>query len=440
MKNQSKLIVTCLMSLCGLGCYAQSEMGNIYTLDELYRTAEENSRRIQVSNTAAAAASEAVQVARASRLPDLNVSLSASYIGDGWLSDRHYRHGMNVDMPHFGNNFALTAAQPLYAGGAISSGIRLAELGEQMAGLDVQKNRQEVRLLLTDHYLNLYQLRNQAEVLRQNITRTQELIRNMESRYEEGAALRTDITRYELQLENLKLSLTKVEDAARILNHQLVTTLQLPDSTIVLPDTTMLDTALPEIVSEQQWQEQAAAGNAGLQQASLARDISRQQLKIERSALLPKVVLVAEDHLDGPILVEVPTINKNFNYWFVGLGIQYNISSLYKNNRNVRQARLNTRKAEEEHALASEQIENAVQAQYTAYLTAFTELRTREKNLQLAEENYAVVSQRYDNELALLTELLDADDMKLSAELNLVNARIDLLNNYYHLRYLTHSL
>ena len=42
----------------------------------------------------------------------------------------------------------------VYAGGAIRSGIRMAELGEKMAELDVEKNRQEVRFLLTGYYLD----------------------------------------------------------------------------------------------------------------------------------------------------------------------------------------------------------------------------------------------------------------------------------------------
>jgi outer membrane protein TolC len=42
--------------------------------------------------------------------------------------------------------------------------------------------------------------------------------------------------------------------------------------------------------------------------------------------------------------------------------------------------------------------------------------------------------------LALLTELLDADNMKLTAELDLVNARVDLIGSYYQLRYITNSL
>ena len=50
----------------------------------------------------------------------------------------------------------------IYAGGAIRSGIEMAKLGHQLAELDVEKNRQEVRFLLTGYYLDLYKLQNQS--------------------------------------------------------------------------------------------------------------------------------------------------------------------------------------------------------------------------------------------------------------------------------------
>ena len=52
---------------------------------------------------------------------------------------------MEIDMPHFGNNFALEAQQVIYAGGAISSGIKQAEMSKLLAELDLQKNVQEIR-------------------------------------------------------------------------------------------------------------------------------------------------------------------------------------------------------------------------------------------------------------------------------------------------------
>lgn len=73
-------------------------------------------------------------------------------------------------------------------------------------------------------------------------------------------------------------------------------------------------------------------------------------------------------------------------------------------------------------------------------MTSFTDLRTREKSVELADENYAVINNRYENGLALLTEMLDAGSMKLSADLALENARINVVYNYYKMKYLTNTL
>lgn len=118
-------------------------------------------------------------------------------------------------MPHFSNNFALEAQQVIYAGGAINSGIALAELGQKMSELDWQKNRQEIRFLLTGYYLDLYKLSNQMQVLQKNLDLTEQVIRNMKVRRTQGTALKNDIIRYELQKETLKLQLAKFKMLAK---------------------------------------------------------------------------------------------------------------------------------------------------------------------------------------------------------------------------------
>ncbi len=425
--------------LCSQGLFAQTLDRRVLGIDEMFRLADENSQSIQTYKTGREAADEALKAAKSQRLPDIGASLSFSYLGDGYIWDRDFKNGQNIPMPHFGNNFALEAQQVIYAGGAINSSIALAELGQQMAALDWQKNRQEIRFLLTGYYLDLYKLNNQLQVLQKNLDLTEQVIRNMESRRTQGTALKNDITRYELQKETLKLQLAKVQDARKIMNHQLVTTLHLPAGTEIVPDSTLLDKEV-KALAENDWQMMASQSNAGLQQAQLAMKMSEQKVKLERSGLLPKIALVAGEHLDGPITIEVPVLDNNFNYWYVGVGIKYNLSSLFKNNRKVRQAKLNARRAQEEYSLAQEQVENGVQANYVNFLTSFTDLRTQEKSVELANQNYNVTSNRYKNDLALLTDMLDASNMKLSADLGLVNARINLIYSYYKMKYITHTL
>ena len=437
MSKKKRLIgLLCITVLCSQGLCAQTrQMG----IEELFRLADEQSKSIQTYRTGKEAAEEALKAAKAQRLPDVNMSLSASYWGNGKLWDRDFGNAMTIDMPHFGNNFALEAQQVVYAGGAISSGIRQAELGKLLAELDLQKNVQEIRFLLVGHYLNLYKLDNQIRVLQKNMELTDEVIANMKARREQGTVLKNDITRYELQKEQLNLQLTRVEDARKIVNHQLVTTLHLPEDTEIAPDTSLLDRQILTL-TEEDWQDMAEANNIFLKQAQATIQLNEQKVKQERSERLPHISIVAAEHLDGPITIEVPVLDNNFNYWYIGIGVKYNLSSLFKNNRKLKQARLNVRQAQEQRQLAQEQIENAVQEGYVNFLTAFTDLRTQENSVRLADENYHVTDNRYKNEMALLTDMLDASNMKLTADLGLVDARINILYNYYKMKYITHTL
>lgn len=437
MSKKKRLIgLLCATVLCSQGLYAQSLLMGI---DELLRLADAQSKSIQTYRTGTEAAGEALKAAKAQRLPDVNVSLSASYLGDGKIWNRDFGNAMTVDMPHFGNNFAIEAQQVIYAGGAISSGIRQAELGKQLAELDLQKDIQEVRFLLIGHYLNLYKLDNHIKVLQDNIRLTDEVIADMKARREQGTVLKNDITRYELQKEQLNLQLTRAMDARTTANFRLITTLHLPEGTEIKPDTTMLEQQI-QTLTENEWQDMARANNILLKQTQTAIQLNEQKVKQERAERLPHISIVAADHLDGPVTIEVPALDNNFNYWYIGVGIKYNLSSLFKSNNRLRRARLNVRQAQENHQLAQEKIKNDVQEGYVNFMTSFTDLRTQEKSLKLADENYNVTDNRYKNGMALLTDMLDASNMKLNAGMELVNARINILYNYYKMKYITHTL
>lgn len=405
-----RLMALCCAALCSQMTFAQPR---VIGIDELFRLAEEQSMSIRSFESGAAAAAEGVRAARAERLPDVGVTVSASFLGDGRLWDRSFGEGMKVDIPHFGNNFALEAQQVVYAGGAVRSGIRMAELEQRDAETSLERNRQDICFLLLGHYLNLYKADNRIRVLRENLALTEQVLETMRARREQGTVLQNDITRYELRREQLRLELQRAEDTGTILNHRLVTALHLPEGTEIRPDTALLQTGI---------------------------GMSDEAVRLQRSERLPKVSLMAADHLDGPITIEVPVLNNIFNYWYVGVGIRYNIASLFKSGRRIRQAELYARRARESYDLECERVDNAVQESYVNLMTAEADLRTQQKSVELADENYAVVSNRYANDLALLTDMLDAGNTKLEADLALVEARINLIYDYYRMKYVTHTL
>lgn len=66
------------------------------------------------------------------------------------------------------------------------------------------------------------------------------LVKEIQAAFQQGTALKSDITRYELQLQSLELGLTSTRNRIKVLNRQLTTTIGLDPETVILPDTTVL--------------------------------------------------------------------------------------------------------------------------------------------------------------------------------------------------------
>lgn len=251
--------------------------------------------------------------------------------------------------PHWGNSFTAQVSQVIYAGGAIRSGIDMAKLGQQLAELDVEKDRQEVRFLLTGYYLDLCKLQNQSQVIAKNIELTETVIEQMKARREQGTVLKNDITRYELQLQSLVLAKTQVDDAQKIIRHQIGTAIHLPegeDFEVEEPSYDDDNDAL-RYDDEESWQQAATENNIDIRQASLATEMSEQKVKNTRAASLPSVAVVAENNLFGPYTNDLIPKNANANVWFAGIGVKYNLSSIWKNKHDIRKARHENAQARE---------------------------------------------------------------------------------------------
>lgn len=402
------------------------------TLEEIFESAEANSAQLRPSFTAQAEAAREISVARAGRLPEISASLSLSYIGDGFTTARNFSDSRKAPIPHLGTGLSLDITQPVYTGGAVSGAIDLAGLKSTASRYATELRRDNIRFRLTGFYLDIYKYTNLRSVVSANIASARKVLQEMEARYAQGTALRNDITRYELLVSNLELSLVRINNTIDILNASLVSTAGLPQGTVIVPDTTILARSLP-VEGADWWQAEAQVNSPELALARTGVDISRKAEAIVRSERLPKIGLKAGWSMDGPILVEVPPINRNLGYWYVGVGVSYNISSLYKSNKALSRSRLASIRAEEELEAARENVSLAVTSDHIRYLEAYEELKSRRKSVELAETNYRTVATRYSEGMALVTDMLDAADSRLDAQQQLVNARIDIIYYYYKL-------
>lgn len=431
-----------LRLLAGLLCAALLSDGvcsygqTVVTLEEIFESAEAGSAQLRPSLTAQEEARREISVAHSGRLPDISASMSVSYIGDGFTTKRNFSDYQKAPIPHLGTGLSLNISQPVYTGGAVTGAIELAGLKSTAARYAFEFRRDNIRFQLTGLYLDIYKYTNLGRVVESNTASARKVLAEMKARYEQGTALKNDITRYELLVSDLELEQVRIKNTIEILNNNLVTVAGLPEGSAVVPDSAILLKSLP-VQGEDWWQQEAVVSSPSLSLARNSVDICRKAETIVRAERMPKIGIQAGWTMDGPIHVEIPPVNRNLGYWYVGVGVSYNLSSLYKSNKSLARSRAATRKAMDELDAAEENVSMAVRTDHVRYLEAYETLKTRRKGVELAMRNYHTVATRYAEGMALVTDMLDAANARLDAEQQLVNARIDIIYYYYKLLFTT---
>ncbi len=96
--------------------------------------------------------------------------------------------------------------------------------------------------------------------------------------------------------------------------------------------------------------------------------------------------------------------------------------------------------SQQQQKVVVESLDNQVQQAWTLWQQTYADLDTQKKSVELARQNYEVVNERYLNQLALITDMLDASNIRLNAELQEVDARINIVYAYYKLKFIAGTI
>lgn len=405
------------------------------TIDELFQRVEQSNVEVKAAKKDVNISQQQERIAEAKRLPDIGLEAGVKYLGDATILDRNFTNAERAPMPHLGNSLSVTLYQPLYAGGEIKAGIQKSKYQTQIASTDLKIVTDDIKIAVLECYLNLLKNRNLLNVYDENIRLTQELLSEMKVRSQQGIVLSNDVTRYELNLSNLKYDRSTVSNAVDHLNYNLLVYLDLKQGTTIEPNLDPTSISLPA-VSLAQWK-QEAEGSPKMKRMDLAYSQSKTEEKLALSKMRPTVGITAGNNLEGPITICMPVLDNNLNDWWVGVKFSFNLSSLYKEKHSLNAARIKTAKVVDDRDAQKRTIDRQVDQVYKAYQEACEQIETQKKNVELAQENYRIVKQRYGADLSLLTDMLDASTAKLDAEVRLVNARVDAVFYYYQLKYIS---
>lgn len=425
-----KTIIAVLVTTISINtAFAQTERK--ISVEELFALTKENHPNLAVSKADITIAKQKVEVAKNAQLPSINAGVQAYYLGDVNIIDKDFSNSTRVDMPHFGNTFSVDASQLIWKGGLVQNSIKAQSLQEELTELNYQANEQSIKLLVLGYYLDLYKLINQKKVYQQNIQLAVQRLDNINKYYNQGMVTRNDVIRGELQLSNLNLALQVIENNRQILNKQLTTALGLADTTEILPDDTLLEN-MPNVTFLENYRQDVQNHPTVLmtQKAVNIYEISEKITKAER---LPSLSAFAGNRLARPITTSTPPLDMYTNGWSAGLSLNFNIDALYKTPKKIKQVKFEKDKAIAQANEVQQMIDVAVNAAYIKYNEAITQNNTLGTNKNLADENYRIMNSKYNNQLAILLDLIDASNQKLDAELQFANSEINIIYAYYKL-------
>src|SRR5690606_400967 len=401
------------------------------TVPELFELVKKNHPTLKVSASEIDIAAQNVNVAKNQFLPEISTGIQGYYLGDTQIIDKDFSNTTRVDMPHFGNKFSVEARQLIWKGGVVQNAVEIQNLKKDLSELSYESNELNIKLISLSYYLDLFKLYNQEKVYHKNIELAEQRLENINKFYNQGMVTRNDVIRGELQLSNLKLALQVVQNNQKILNKQLTVALGLDENTVIIPDETTVSNSLEVGPLTAYYNE--LGNHPTIKQTEKAIDMYSISEKISRSEMMPSLSAFAGNTLQRPITTSNPALDMYTNGWSAGLSLNFNIDALFKAPKKIQLNRLEKERAIRQSNEVSEMMKIAVNAAYIKYNEALTQNNTLKVNKNLTAENYRIMESKYNNQLAILLDLIDASNAKLDVELQYVNSEINIVFAYYKL-------
>jgi outer membrane protein len=430
--NVKMTCTAALLAIAAPGAWGQTPKERTYSINELIDLAISNNQALKLSAASVEVSQQRVLVAKTQQFPNVSASASAFYLGDATIYDANLSKKATVPMPHFGNSLTLQASQLIFKGNAVRNAIGAADLQQQLAALSLEKNKQDIKLLVASYYLELFRLRNQHIIYQKNIELSEVRLKNISKMHQQGLVTQNDVIRTRLLISNLNQACSQLQNNIDILNRQLTMATGLPADAAIVPDTTILANR-PNLESLEQYQSEAAAGGFDIKLSEKSVQIAERSLAIAKADRMPTLSLYAANSLQRPITTSTPVLDMYSNGWQVGATVSFNLASLYNAPRSIKLSNLQLVQSQQNVVLQQQNTELAVHAAYLKHLDALKQQETATVNLQLAQENYKTMEKKYLNQLALLLDMLDATNAKLDAELQDTNTQIGIVFTYYKL-------
>ncbi len=397
------------------------------SLQEAIQLSVDNSKSLKVSQAKIDQATAELSEAKLRQYPDLKVS--GSYLrvnqpnvdmkvklGSGSGEGSGQTSEIKVDQVVYG---MATASVPLFSGLRIRSGIESAKYLKKAAELDALKDKDELVQNTIAAYYNLYKAQAAVNLVEENLKQAQQRVKDFSNLEKNGLMARNDLLKAQLQESNIELTLVDAQNNRNIANFNMNLMLGLSENTELKLDDKELGRTY-KIESLEAWESKAIDHRADYQALQQRQEASRSGVKAAKGEYYPSLALTG-----GYVAADIPNFLTVTNALNVGVGLSYNVASLYKNGAKVKQAKAQQEQLRWSAMQLNDGIRMEVYQAYQNYLESVKKIEVYRKAVEQANENYRITKNKYDNALVNTTDLLDADVAQLQAGLNYEFAKAD---------------
>ena len=411
------------------------------SFDECIQTALTNSTAVVKGANAVELSGAQVLAAHGQFLPDAVVGGAFTYTGGTNL--------LTVTLPTLVNSqrtnitYQVVSSINLYNGYSNRASLKAALLNKEMAELSLARAQQQIKLDVSQTFLQVLLDRQIVEFAKQNYQTSQQRENQLKELVTVGRRPQSDLYQQEAQTS---LDLQFLTNAANKLNNDKIILLQRlridPSGIYEFADLTIDESPLGEgYTDEQVLIDKALAQRVDLKSSQRSQDIALWNIKKYRSGYLPRVSMNAgmygiaanftKLYVNGnnSLPAEQRSIGTQLSdqiYGVMALNVGWTIFDKYATKSNVASARIIASNAKVDYENVNLQIVSEVRQALGNYNTALQQTETSQKGLVAATQAFETLTGRYNVGAANFIELTNAQNNLLLAKQNRAQASINL--------------
>ena len=315
---------------------------------------------------------------------------------------------------------------PIFSGFKLKNTVKASENLYKSEQANAEFTSEQTAMQVIEHYAELYKVQKSIELLNESLKSSKQRVTDFTDMEQNGLIARNDLLKSQLQVSRIQLSLDEAEKNERVINYNLITLLKLPAETKigVTPDNISGDLFATPLKTESE----ALENRKDLEALQFAEKASDYNIKAVKGGYLPSLSLVG-----GYTALDLQNVVRVTNAVNFGVGLSYNVSSIFKNGKDVKVAKSRAEELHQQQMLLTDRIKSEIVMAKENYELSIKQNKLYNEAVAQADENYRIVKDKYDNGLSNTNDLLEADVEDLTAKINVAYAQANMALKFYEL-------